>query len=619
VPMPDGSFVQSGIPLKTVNHKTAKCDTGYDIGDELEYKFYYIDLSGVRSPEQTYSLTITGDGSVHGQGDKYAAVFYFLPPTYDQSIEKLLIYRKYVRVPEVIFYDLMGEIEKTSTGIFVDKNIPKYEVFNTWKPNIQKYSSGVRWSERYRPDWIKYENMAEYGSGDGKMITGLLSNYGNLLVFKESSIHRVAIQAANPPISRTDEAVPDVGCIAPNTLISVDNTAYFLSWKGWMRYDNNIPQKIDIKFDEELQYYISVLGDKVRDATSGYNPATNEIYLNLPQLHIQDLLLYADWNNDPDTSRTLTEFIDGRLQTQFYNIDYDNVFKIYEREEWFYLLRRRFMGNIYVINLTTGLATKYGYQPTIVGKELQSPLFLKRDPYPENGVRLYHTNSLGELRSAEIMPSVYGDTLTHASIHIETPHLAGPMRFNDEDELIDGYYYYNKPQSAYSSEIFPRRYPYPVRSSFKSKTFTGEDETLIKRVRKTLINIYSKGFIRVENYYNNYDSTDDRIENNNKLHNVDYAGFSKTGKSIYRFNPTITRTSPRYAEDNAAPTIEGRQTNILQITPQSQYDEDTTDPFSQVFDLDGKPIRYSVEIYSEYRTQINEISFYWRPIHGYLA
>lgn len=614
VDIPNVGLQRFGVPLQNVSHKCIKSNTGYNVGDTAVYKFCYIDVAGVRSPEQEYTVTVV-PAPLHTAGDLYSIVLYFLPSTYDPSIEKLLIYRKPTGSLE---YFLLGELEKTSVGIYVDNNVHKHTTFNTWKPNIQKYAGGVRWSERYRSDWIKYENMAEYGSGDGEMITGLLSNYGNLLVFKEKSIYRVAVQAANPPISRTDEAVPDVGCIAPNTLISVDNTAYFLSWKGWMRYDNNIPQKIDGKFDEELQFYISVLGDKIRDATSGYNPATNEIYLNLPQLKINDLLLYADWINDPDTSRTLVEFVNGRLQTKFYNIDYDDVFKIYEREEWFYLLRRRFMGNIYVINLTTGFATKYGYQPTIVGKELQSPLFLKRDPYPQNGVRMYHTNTLGEMRSAEIMPSVYGDTLTHAGIHIETPHLVGAMRFNDTDEILDGYFYYNKPQSAYNTDLFPTLYRYPVRSSFKSKMFTGGDETLIKRIRKTLLNIYSKGKIRVETYYNNYDATDDRIENNNKLHNIDYAGFPKTGKNIYRFNPTVSRTG-NYAEDRVSPDIVGRQTNILQIVPQSQYDDDTVSPFSQIFDLDGKPIRYSIEIYSEYRTQINEISFYWRPIHEYLA
>lgn len=631
VPMPDGSTQKFGVPLKNVSHKIVKSDVGYDLGDKVFYKFCYVDVAGVRSPEQDYLgstiddfVTVTNTGT-HNAGDKYSVVLYFLPSTYDPSIEKLLVYRAFGIPPATpgadptkSDYFLLGGLEKTSVGIYVDNNVHKHTTFNTWKPNIQKYAGGVRWSERYRSDWIKYENMAEYGSGDGEMITGLLSNYGNLLVFKEKSIYRVAVQAANPPISRTDEAVPDVGCIAPNTLISVDNTAYFLSWKGWMRYDNNIPQKIDGKFDEELQFYISVLGDKVRDATSGYNPATNEIYLNLPQLKIQDLLLYADWIKDPDTSRILAEVVDGSLQTAFYNIDYDNVFKIYEREEWFYLLRRRMMGNIFVINLTTGFATKFGYQPSIVGKELQSPLFLKRDPYPQNGVRLYHTNTLGEMRSAEIMPSVYGDTLRHASIHIETPHLAGTMRFNDTDEILDGYFYFNKLQSAYNTDLFPRLYNYPVRSSFKSKMFTGGDETLIKRIRKTLLNIYSKGFIRVETYYNNYDATDDRIEYNNKLHNIDYAAFPKSGKNIYRFNPTVNRTG-NYAEDNVSPDILGRQKNVISIVPQSQYDDDTVSPFSQIFDLDGKPIRYSIEIYSEYRTQINEISFYWRPIHEYLA
>jgi hypothetical protein len=82
-------------------------------------------------------------------------------------------------------------------------------------------------------------------------ITGIASLYGNLVIFKETSIHRVAVQADGIPLSRTDEVDPNVGCIAPNTLINGRNTLYFLSWEGWMRYDNNVISKVDRHFAEE--------------------------------------------------------------------------------------------------------------------------------------------------------------------------------------------------------------------------------------------------------------------------------------------------------------------------------------------------------------------------------
>jgi hypothetical protein len=608
-----------------IDYTTVWNTDGYDPGTLVDYKFCYIDVAGVRSPEQNFSITVVPPADPPpAPGAKVAIILYMLPSTYDASIEKLLIYRK--ESPSKVFF-LLGEIDKTSVGIFVDKNKPKYETFVTWHPNIQKYATGVRWSERYRADWIKSENMAEYGSGDGSQITGLLSNYGNLLIFKERAIFRVAVQAANPPISRTDEAVPDVGCIAPNTLISVDNTAYFLSWKGWMKYDNNVPQKIDLKFDEELQYYIAMLGEKVRDATSGYNASTNEIYLNLPQLPMKRTLLYGeliDTNTDGlggggDAFYTMINNLSGSQPV--YNIDYDNVYKIYEREDWFYSLRRRMMGNIYVINLTTGVATKYGYQPTIVAQQNTQTTLLKLDTFAENGVRMYFNNTLGEMRSADIMPSIYGDTLSHAGMYIETPYYSDINKFKDTDEIIDGYYYTNKaPTSLYPGELFPRTYDYPIRSAFKSKMFTGNDETQIKRIRKSLFNIYSKGYIRIESYYNNYDSGDSRIEVDNQLMPGKYASNEpRSGKTAYMFNPTVRRDTGVYAENLLAPQVEGRYTNIIQIIPQSQFDDDELQPFSKIFDLDGKPVKYGLELYTEYRTQLNEISFYWRPIHGYLS
>lgn len=591
---------------------------GYDLGIEISYKIQYIDYAGVKSKEIQYTLiTATPEEVPDGlpPDPKVIVIFKFLPSSYDPSIEKVKIYRHFAWSP-VDDYVLVGELGKDAVGIFVDKNKDKDEDYKTWYPNIIRYESGVRWSERYRPDWLKYENMAEYASGDGKQITGLASLDGNLVVLKETSMYRVSVQAADPPLSRTDQISPEIGCIAPNTLLNVDNNLYFLSWKGWVRYDNNVPTKIDIKFDEELQYYIQMLGEDVRDATSGYNPITNEIYLNLPKLPENPEYL--------DKRRMLSDLplaqaVNGLLNSgvDVYDVDFDNVFRVYEREDWYYEVKRRLMGNIYVMNLSTGFAYKFGYQPTLVTQPDSGFMFFKKDLTNKNGVRLYSTNSMGEMRSGEIMPSLISEDLKHAGVYIETPYGEKPYKYIDEDEEINAYYYFGKLSSEYADEVFPMTYGFPVRSAFKSKLYTGDDETLIKRVRKTLLNLYSRGYIRIEVYTNNYDSSDDRIKNDNDILRT-YSD-DTTGRVRHVFSPTEDRNKQRYAEFTDNGPVAGRYTNILQIIPQSQYGEDELEPLSKIFDLDGKPIKYGIEIYTEYRTQLNEIAFYWRPIHTYLG
>ena len=54
-------------------------------------------------------------------------------------------------------------------------------------------------------------------------------------------------------------------------------------------------------------------------------------------------------------------------------------------------------------------------------------------------------------------------------------------------------------------------------------------------------------------------------------------------------------------------TTTGTQSNILGIIPDAGSN-----------DVAGKPVKFSIEIETSQRTQINELSFYWRPVNSYL-
>jgi len=137
-------------------------------------------------------------------------------------------------------------------------------------------------------------------------------------------------------------------------------------------------------------------------------------------------------------------------------------------------------------------------------------------------------------------------------------------------------------------------------------------ETMIKRVRQVNFNIFSRGAITVRARSFPFQSftsgfADDRID--------DATGdFATTILSLanetFTFAPSIDSADPV-----TGVTTTGNGGNILSIIPRapqiagSDWNED----------FYGKPIRFSLEVESEYRTQINSFDIYWRPIHSYLA
>ncbi|KKN79171.1 hypothetical protein LCGC14_0341880 [marine sediment metagenome] len=559
---------------------------GFSAGDIIDYKYVYEDVSGIISKPAT-SLPITIAGA-----SNRAVVLYFIPATFETYIERVKIYRAEGTNADRKYY-FIGEITAEDEGVFVDDKINPGDQLPCTDADIINTESGVRWSEPFRPDHIKLTSLAEYRSGDGLQITGLETLYGNLVIFKETSFHRVAVQATDPPLSRTDEIDSRVGCIAPNTLINVDNMLYFLSWKGFMKYDNNVLSKVDGLFDEELQFILqNASHESIRDASCGYNPSYNEIYLNIPML--------------PTTNNN------GRQDVKGHGDMYG-----YERELY---------GHIYVICLSKGYATKFAYQTSPNTSLLGTPpIKYYKDVYDVRQLgRHYHTNSLGELRSGDILPARYysdyvspanslSDDTFWAGIYIETPYdpLNGLAAYEDYDEIMDGNFdqsFLNgEPVFNFGTTNFPPTLLLPVISGFKSKFFTGNAETMMKRVRKALLNIFSKGPIKMKGVTLHIDQEDDVIEatlGDDRISNSEYT-------QEFDYNPTVKLTD--YILTNT--TFNGTFSNILSFVPRSPRDD-----FNNVNDdAPGKPIRFSIEVESQLRTQINEVAIHWRPIYTYLS
>lgn len=426
-------------------------------------------------------------------------------------------------------WELVGTIAKDMEGIFLDDN---KEPISQWEGAIDpdtgiisvpedviENPSGLRNSEPYQPNNTRLESLYSVRSGDGDQITGIEQLYGNLVVFKERSIHRIAVQSSNPPYSRTDEISNRIGCIAPNTILSHNNDIYFLSWSGFYRFNNNVLQKADGDFWSELERRINNFqstndeygqprNPAVRDASCAYNPVYNEIYLNIPVYKHEEVIA-------PDI-----EAVNGG---------------------------RKMRGHIYVIQLETGLVSKFHYEQN-------------GNPSDRTQGRLYHTNSLGELRSAQILSDdlntrpalvcIDAPTETTVDNTSDYSYVAGEWKFGGED----------------------------VNTLWRSKHFTLNDKSIVKRVVKVLGNVRKGEYIRI------------------------------SGGTQNEAYGTYNHAESRWWEyEFDAP---GELTAVPPRTSSAPGNDDSKHPER------GERVAFQIETQGE--TMIDSFAFYWRPVNQYM-
>lgn len=373
------------------------------------------------------------------------------------------------------YIEKIGTIKPEDEGIFYDNDLPSLgrlplkQIFQ----NEDVMPAGLRWSEPYQSNKIKLASLMEVRSGDGDQITGLAMLYGNLIVLKERSMHRLAVQGAAVPVSRVDEISNNVGCIAPNTIITVNNTLYFLSWAGFYKYDNNVLSKVDGNFAEELQLRLrssqnGVINPAIRDASCGWNSAYRELYLTIPVM--------SSSTNEGDTT--------GQYNGGVTLVDNKNT--------------RIVRGVTYAMNVDNGLVTKYRYMddsiyftdPQVWPEQVYP--YSPRQRAPRVYSRLYYTNSLGQMRSAEVLPprtfnylnpaTFTGNNASmefmRASFFIESP----TKDLNNRDKPKDDYLTFMQDQITNQYGIFPTSKF--VRIFWASKSWTAEDKSVLKRIRK---------------------------------------------------------------------------------------------------------------------------------------
>lgn len=688
-----GNFIETYQPLharskisNNINYNLVKGDEGHGDKTILDYKILYEDENGIKS-KATDDITVSCDinsafvhTSDYGGGNLLSVVFFFLTSPYDTSIKYTNIYRKeysneeyqqgttyslnqivYVEVGgNKTYYKSTADSNTTepttgdwievaqdyylikqilmlpeTEGIFTDNGIPNGIVLANTDPVTINYESGVRWSEPYQPNWIKFENFVEYGSGDGSQITGLTTSAGNLVVFKEDSFYRSAIQGEVPPISRTDVISQTVGCIAPNSLLSTGNMVYFLSQEGFKVFDNNTFKNLDMAYNSDLMFILKSLPKSmIRDITSGYNPTFNEIYLNIPLLENAPKLLdkYPNANTFALAPALSENWLTNVNESYYYP---DNYITDHGDES---NNLRSINGHIYVHGMNKGYVTKFSYPASLI----EGSRILSLVSEGNQVIRLYHVDSDGNMRSAEIMPRYYNvdsdgtvddesDKLW-AGIYIETPYRS-PFKYNFKidrtnnnaieaslktdvynsyDVILDASSIFaTRIGASFPQDLFPVPRPVQIPVNYETLFQDLQASTVIKRLRKVLLNIYAHDYVQVIIRSYPYDAINSGISKDSDPLNESMPFTLGNKIDRFTFNPTVDTVHPL-----APIVISGTQGNILEMTLETV--QRVVNSRTEYQDDLGKPVMYSIEIYTGGRTQLNGIVTHLRPIWRYL-
>jgi hypothetical protein len=550
-----------------------------------------------------------------------AVVIDLLPHGYSGGVGVLEVWRARA-VGTVLRWDLVAEVDADDGHVVVDtgRSLRKLELAGGDRPRQPRYllyESGLRWSEPYQPNWIREDSFMEVRAGDGEHITGLAVLYGNLLVFKENSIVRLAVQNSGPvPISRVDEVANDVGCIAPNTLISVRNTIFFLSWSGLMMYDNNVIRNVDQKVHPELMWLLrNAPIEDIRCASCGYDPVNDELLLYIPT-RVRPPRWY--------------DRIDRTVRNPWAEIN--GPAPVAQQEAYRYELS----GNVFVFKLNTGFVSKYLYSPyewSDNSAPWNRPVF---GPRRWPGVvdiasgRLWYTDKVGVLWGAEI--GVRNPVLDR--VDWAPPATVYMDNFADtgEDEYI---HYIDSPTTQSAGWVLVARpiawWPkFPVISRqliysyARSKEWVADDKTASKRVRRYQWQFYQPRGITIAQPISSVIRWLGRrgtVYRQGILFNA-IDGSSELGAQVWllaqtrRLDTSVTSLADERFDQGAigwaigvwVPPNEGMEASsstVALVPPTS------TDPIT-------KPYRWSSVIETIGRAVVNGATIWWRPYADWL-
>lgn len=144
-------------------------------------------------------------------------------------------------------------------------------------------TSTLYWSKINDPEtWTAPDGgQANVETYDSEPIVGMETIGSSLLLFKQNSIARfTGTTAATIEVRKETEGIsPEVGCIAPMTIIRVDDFVFFLSDRGPYICNESGVQPIGLKIEKDMEDWNKAHWSK---SVAVFNPLRREVWLFVP-------------------------------------------------------------------------------------------------------------------------------------------------------------------------------------------------------------------------------------------------------------------------------------------------------------------------------------------------
>lgn len=173
---------------------------------------------------------------------------------------------------------LLEDALNFTSGLPPRSNVACLHRNRVWYKDVTSgyYGSDVWYSDFDRPEQVFAGNQVQFGRDPADYLVALHSAFGVLLGFNTKSIW--AVSGYDPSSFVTTRIVGDVGCIAANTIVEIDNRIYFAGANGVYRFDGNSVECLSLP-DDPSASRIGRLSDWFAPAaqltlTAGFDPFT---------------------------------------------------------------------------------------------------------------------------------------------------------------------------------------------------------------------------------------------------------------------------------------------------------------------------------------------------------
>jgi hypothetical protein len=117
--------------------------------------------------------------------------------------------------------------------------IGNVKIFANDAEDAETHENWVMYSELGKPDVIPATNFIQLDDLQGGSVIGLQRLYGDLCVLMTKGIYRLSLNSVDPTGWRLKETEPNIGCIAPESVLSYQGRIFFAGPEAFYMLDTN--------------------------------------------------------------------------------------------------------------------------------------------------------------------------------------------------------------------------------------------------------------------------------------------------------------------------------------------------------------------------------------------